>query len=571
MGMAMAEPWIDATTGQRQRAARRAAVVRDVRERFAAGAAAKVAIDDVAARHGVSSSTLRRWLDRDEAPAARLDAPRPGRPSAIWDAPGAVEAWTLWSDDYLRPEKPTAEECLRRMQRIAILRGWECPKNAKAYLRRLRAIVPHAEIVRAREGVGALFDLYPAQERSVAGMAPLDRINGDGHPYNLLAVLPSGAVGRPVVWHWQDVRTRRLLDCEAGETENADLVRLSLHRLITIHGVPGHVHVDSTRAAANKWLTGRQRGRRRGGAGDPNEVPGILHELQMGFSVSAIDRDAAGRGQGRGQSKPIERAFGDFAHYVETHPLAAGAYTGRSVVDRPETHRQRAIPWERFLALLREGMAEYNARQGRRTEAAAGRSFDDAWNDELPRTVVRRLSEAQAALLLLPIESTVIRRDGTFRLKAGRASGLPANRYYHACLADREWLGRRLPVRFDPQDLHAGVHVYRPDGRYLCHAACRLPVGFPDTESAREHERQRRRFRKATEQGLAARERMDELVETYEAVLEDGAMEPQAPVAQPAAVRLVTGGPETPAADERAAAGGRERRAQLMRGLRLQQ
>ena len=568
----MGDAWLDATTGQRRRSARRAAAVREARDLDAAGAGRRVAIDDTAARHGISPSTLRRWLDRDETPAARLDVARPGRPASIWLAPGAGEAWTLWRDDYLRLERPTAEECLRRMLRIAAVRGWQAPMHAKAYLRRLRAEVPHAEVVRAREGVGPLLDLYPVQERSVAGMAPLDRINGDGHPYNLLVVFPSGAVGRPVVWHWQDVRTRRLLDYEAGETECADLVRLSLHRLIVVHGVPGHVHVDSTRAAANKWLTGRQRGRRRGGAGRPNEVPGILHELQIGFSVTAIHRDAGGRGKGRGQSKPVERAFADFAHYIETHPLAAGAYTGRSVVDRPETHRARAIPWALFLALLHEGCAEYNARQGRRTEAAAGRSFDDAWNDEIGRTVVRRLSDAQAALLLLPIESTVIGRDGSFRLKAGRAAGLPANRYHHHCLADRELRGQHLPVRFDPSDLHGGVHVYRPDGRYLCHAACVLPVGFSDTETARAHERERRRFRRSTEQAIAAREQMDVLVSTYTEAMDAGDMAPQAlPAPQPAAVRLVTGGPQTPPAEERAAAGGRERRAQLIRGLRLQQ
>ena len=546
------------------------AALRQVRSLNAAGAGRRTAIDATAARHGISPSTLRRWLDRDETGlGGRLDAGRRGRPAEIWERPGATEAFDLWATDYLRLERPTAEECLRRVLRIATVRGWQAPHHAKAFLRRLKSTVPHAEIVRAREGAGALLELYPAQERSVAGMAPLDRINGDGHPYNLLVVLPSGKVGRPVVWHWQDVRTRRLLECEAGETESADLVRLSLHRLITIHGVPGHVHVDSTRAAANRWLTGRQRGRRRGGAGDAGEVPGILHELQIGFSAASIWRDAAGRGKGRGQSKPVERAFADFAHAIETHPLAAGAYTGRSVVDRPETHRARAIPWELFLRLLGDGVAEHNARQGRRTEAAAGRSFDDAWNDEIPRTVVRRLSEAQAALLLLPIESTVIGRDGAFRLKAGRAAGVPANRYTHTCLADREFRGRNLPVRFDPGDLHAGVHVYRPDGRYLCRADCIAPVGFADTDAAREHERQRRRFRRATEQGLRARERMDELIEASTEML--ASEDPAPPAPEPAAVRLVTGGPETPAAAEQAEAGGRARRAQLLRGLRLQQ
>ena len=545
----------DAT--QRARAARRMAAVRAVREGHAPSSGTNnLHLSVIAARFGVSLATLRRWCAAEDGVAAQLDAPRSGRPGRIWRAAGAEEAWGLWLTDYLRPEKPTAVECLRRVLRIAAVRAWEAPRNVKAYLRRLKKEISTAELVRAREGVIPLLDLQPAQQRSVAALRPLDIINGDGRRHDLMVVMPCGDAARPVVWYWQDVYSRRILAWQAGETESAEMVRLSLHEVVVNYGVPGRVLVDSTRAAANKWLTGRQRARRRWRSSE-EEIPGILHLLGVGYSCTAVDRDAGGRGKGRGRSKPIERAFADFGHAIDTHPLAAGAYTGRSPMERPETHRQRPIDWACFRRLVAEGVAEYNARVGRETEVARGRSFDEVFADGLARASVRRLSKAQASLLLLAVESSKVRRDGTITLKAGRAPGIPKNRYHHIDLV--EYAGRNLVVRFDPAQLHGEVYLFDQEGRYVCAAQCLHPVGFGDVDSAREFERQRRRFRKTAEKGIEAKVQMERLREEYELLAPPDA--PEMP--QPAALRVVTGAPSLKAPASRPS-----RRAQLLRGLR---
>ncbi len=373
------------------------------------------------------------------------------------------------------------------------MHGWPLPPLL-AFRRRSARELTRREVVRAHEGALAVMDLAPHQIRTVDGLRPLDIINGDGRRHDVIVEFPSGREGRPVSWIWQDIRTRRPLAWRVGETESADLVRTSLHALIVEHGVPGRVLVDSNRAASAKWATGGQPHRKRWRSTD-EELPGLLKLLEIRYSATTVDRDAAGRGKGRGRAKPIERAFGDLARQIDTHPALAGAATGRSPSDRSETHRMRAVPIEKFFEVFECCILEHNAWTGRRTEAAAGRSFDEIWVEEIAGTVVRRLAPAQAAILLLAAEDTKVDRSGSLRLKAGRGAGLPASRYHHPDLVERA--GERVVARFDPADLHGAIQVFDRAGRWLCTADCVTPVGFADAAAPREWELARKRMRKA--------------------------------------------------------------------------
>ena len=467
-----------ATAAQRERAAGRLAAVDRSDELHAGGVARTTADAMAAAEHGVSRAAVGRWRRRCKGlgPGARLAAllewPRAGRPPAGWDGPGTAALWSHWLTDRLRegPDGDGADgpAVHRRLGDIAASRGWDLPP-LDAFLRRERREVPRREKVRARRGAMAFLETQPKQRRSVAGLDLLEIVNGDGRRQDVWAELPSGRVGRPVVWVWQDVRSRRLLAWEAGETESVDIVRTSLHRVIVEYGVPGGVLVDNTLAASAKWLTGGMPHRKRWRS-SAEELPGLLASLDIRYAATGVERDAGGRGQGRGWAKPVERAFADLKGQIEGHPRLAGALTGRSTEARPENHRSRAVPWEIFLDVAARAVAEYNARPGRRMEIAAGRSIDDVWREEYPRLVVRRLSPRQAGLLLLSAEDPAVRGDGTFALKAGRASGLPANRYRATELV--EWAGRRVAARFDPLALHGACQVYDLDGRWICEAPC---------------------------------------------------------------------------------------------------
>lgn len=530
-------PWARASEKAREAAAERLTLVRLAEERIAGGEPARAADAAAAAQGDVTPRSVRNWRrrvarhDGSNRLAALLHRPVSGRPPKTWDGPGAQELWRAWCTDWLREEAPDAAAVYRRLTWLAHDKGWRLPPLSH-FKARTRREVPHEEQVRARGGALAAMNLVPHQVRTVAELGPLEIVNGDGRRMDVMVRWPSGREARPVLWLWQDVYTRRILGWRVGETESADLVRLTLHDVITAHGVPGCVLVDSTRAASAKWLTGGQRGRKRWRS-TREELPGLLKLLDIRYSATTVDRDAAGRGKGRGRSKPVERAFGDLARQIDKHPKLAGAYTGPSPAKAPETHRMRAAPVGDFLDVLGRVVREHNARPDRRTEIAAGRSFDATWAEAVAGAEIRRLTAAQASLLLLSGEDVRIQRDGSLRLKAGR-SEYGANRYHDGSLAERA--GEWVVARFDPQDLHAPVHVYDRAGRYLCLAECLMPVGFSDTREARDYERLRKRKRKAAERGLAAKRDMDELLHGLDAAA--GPPEPEE--VAPGVTRLVT-------------------------------
>ncbi len=538
-------PWDRATDAQRSHALRRLAEVERSDAAMASGLSRAEADAIAAVEAGVSASALTGWRRRlrgvasEARAAALLDARREGRPRRDWSGSGAEALWVYFLTDYLRPEAPPATASWGHARRIARQRGWALPPY-RAFMRRLRRDVPKAEIVRAREGRIAAMDLVPHITRTVAGLYPLAIMNGDGKIHDCWVTLPSGKAGRPVVWYWQDVYTRRILAWTAGETESAALIRTSLHEVITVHGLPGKVVLDNTRAASAKEITGGQKARKRNRASKGNrpvddELPGVLKLLGIDYATTSVDMDDGGRGVGRGRAKPIERAFRDLCTRIDTHPRLAGSATGRSPGNRPETHRSKAAPWQTFIDVVAECVTEHNAEGGRRTEIAAGRSFDEAWNEALKGTVVRRIGEAQARVLLFSAERVKIGRDGAFHLNAGRVPHRPPNRYHDPVLVNRA--GEGLVARFDPNNLHGPCLVYDREGRRVCEAACLLPAGIGDTAAAGHVNRARRQIDRATRQAVAARRDMDALLD---GLAEAGPPAP-APAAEPAAVRLVTG------------------------------
>ena len=550
--------WARATDADRERAGLRLRSVARSDELADSGLKRAQADAKAGEESGFSASAVALWRKRVRGLAsearleALLDSPGRGRGRGKWDGPGAGELWQGWCTDYLRPEAPDAAAVHRRLERIARAKGWALP-TLKAFVRRTARDVPRAEVVLARAGAIAAMNLVPYHDRTVEGLLPLDILNGDGKLHDVEVVFPSGRQGRPVVWYWQDFYSRDILSYRAGETESAALVRVSLHEAIVKYGVPGRVVLDNTRAASAKSIAGgkanRKRHRKRKSKWDPNgEIPGLLNLLDIGYSSTAVDKDLAGRGVGRGRSKPIERAFGDLCRTIDTHPKLAGAYTGRSPVDRPETHRMAPAAWETFLAVVAECVAEHNARPGRRSEAAAGSSLDDAWTEGLSRAVVKRISPAQARVLLLSGEPVKIENDGSFHVNCGRVAHRAPNRYRHPALVERA--GDELIARFDPAHLHDGCQVYDRAGRWLCAAPCLNKTGFNDGAHPPGYERARRQERRAAEKGLAARQDMD----AYLAMLD------AAPVAEdikrdasPAAVRMVTGAhlPDVPGVKRR--------------------
>ena len=426
-------------------------------------------VSHVARAHGVAASSLWNWLARVEglAKADWLPALADQRGGERERAEIPADAWEYFKADYLRLEQPALAACYDRTQRAAAKHGWGALPSLKTFQRRLDAEMPKTAQVLARKGREAARVMAPAQRRDRTVFASLEAVNADGYRHNVFVRWPDGTVARPISIAFQDIRSGKWLARRTDRSENKEATRLAIGDVVTAHGIPEHVYFDNGRHFSSKWLTGRMPFRFRFKVKD-EEPAGILTTL--GVKVHFTTPYS-------GRSKPIERMFKDVGEYVDKHPAFAGAYTGRNPLAKPENYASAAVPLELFEQVCASELAAHNAREGRRGYAMEGRSFDQTFRDHTPELGHRRASAEQRRLFLLAAEGVTARKpDGRIELFD--------NRFWCEALAER--VGERLIVRFDPQNLSAGVALYTLDNRYIAEAGRLDDIGFNSVDDARE-------------------------------------------------------------------------------------
>jgi len=414
-------------------------------------------------------------------------------------------AWEFFKADYLRNEKPTLAGCYERLKLAAREHEWVIP-SITSLKRRMDLEVPRLQQVMLREGEHAMMQLYPPQVRTIEELDAMSWINGDGYLHNVFVTWFNGEILRPKTWFWQDIYSRKIIGWRTDLSENTDSIRMSLMDVCEKFGIPREITIDNTRAAANKWMTGGvpNRYRFKVKADDPI---GIIPTLGIKLHWSSVLL-----GKGHGQAKPIERAFGvgGLDEYIDKHPTLAGCYTGPNPMAKPDNYGDRAVDAETFLRVVAEGVAMYNAKQDRQTEACRGvMSFDQAFARSYEQAAIRKATPEQLTMMLLQAEATRVSQHGTVILESGGSIANRSNRYYHECLSD--YVGQKVVARFDPQRLHETVRIYTLSGLHICDAECLEKVGFGDTQQAREHKRKRTQFVKANKQAALAQQGMSAL------------------------------------------------------------
>lgn len=284
--------------------------------------------------------------------------------------------------------------------------------------------------------------------------------------------------------------------------------------------LPYHCYFDNGRGFTSKWITGRT----------PNRYRFKVKEEEPEGLLTALGVEIHWTRPYSGQSKPIERAFRDLAQGLAKHPRFAGAYTGNKPDAKPENYASKAVDLDVFLSTVAEGIDEHNRVAGRRTDVCGGQlSFAQAFAASYERSPIRMANAEQRQLWLMAGEAVhVNRRDGAIEIEG--------NRYWSDIL--HGVLGQIVTVRFDPEQLHEPLHVYRMDGLYLGQAECVAPVGFADVAAAREHARHRNAWVRGVKLQRAAEGRMT-IGQLAEAM---PASEVPAPMPQPRVVRPVFGG-----------------------------
>ncbi|MGZ3081291.1 transposase domain-containing protein [[Haemophilus] ducreyi] len=253
-----------------------------------------------------SVGALKRWWyrvkDADRSLWLPLLISERGSNGKSREAEFSEEAWAFFKADYLRPERPQFGSCYQRLKHAAAKNGWSIPAESSVR-RKLTREVPKMHQVYLREGEYAVSRYFPSLVRTVANIDAMEWVNGDGYKHNVWVRWHNGNIIRPKTWLWQDVRTRMILAYRCDESENTNMIRLALLDLVNKYGIPKHLTIDNTKAAANKKMTGGVKNRYRFKVRQ-DEVIGIIPALGIQLHWTTVRY-----GHGRGQAKPIERAF----------------------------------------------------------------------------------------------------------------------------------------------------------------------------------------------------------------------------------------------------------------------
>lgn len=477
-----------------------------------------LAVDQVARVQGVSDRTIWNWLKMvdcvDSADwlchlAPRHRAAKRNVKKAECD-PNFLD---VLKGSFLRLERPTFTDSYRVAIAISKDNGWSTLPERTAR-RRLNEQVPRVSQILAREGNIGLARCFPPQTRDRTSMWAMNGVNADCHKIDVFVIWPDGTIDRPQIIAFQDLYSAKFLAWRVDHSPNKVAVMAAFGDMIEEYGIPEHVLFDNGSEFVNKWLTGRTPTRFSGKirAEDPL---GVLP--QMGIEIHwALPA--------HGQSKPIERGFRDFAQSIAKDPRFAGAYVGHKPDAKPENYGSRAIPAEEFMRILAQGIDEHNARSGRRSDTAHGRSFDETFAESYATANIRKATAEQRRLWLMGQDQKTMQR-GHGQIK------LHKNEYWSDWM--NEHAGEKVTVRFDVEDLHAGLYVYALSGEYLGFAACKIKVDFFSTlEAMQNHNRQIARHKRLQKKVLKELNPMGvrEVAAQYDAVARAETPKPEAKV-----------------------------------------
>ncbi|MBY6091046.1 transposase domain-containing protein [Maritimibacter alkaliphilus] len=388
--------------------------------------------------------------------------------------------------DFLREGGGSFAASHRRVMRLCQANGISGLNVAKTAQRQLDLLVPKVTQTFMREGEAGLLKRYPPQIRDRSTLGALEGVNADCHKIDVFVRWPGfDKPIRPQIVAFQDLYSGKILSWRVDVDPNKVAVMSAMRELLGTWGIPRHCLFDNGREFANKWLTGGAKTRFRFKV-RKDEPLGVLELLGIQIHWAT---------PGHGQAKPIERGFRDFADDIARDPRFHGAYTGHKPDAKPSNYGETAIELDVFLEVLAEGVAEHNARQGRLSQTARGRSFDDAFAESYAKRPITKATDEQLRLCLMA------QKVGKLHATHGRMT-IAKNGYWSEWM--NEFAGQEVIARFNPEDLHAGAYIYSPKGEFLGFAACQEKSEFFDLASAKAAARDR--ARRTREQRRLAKE-----------------------------------------------------------------
>lgn len=464
------------------KAQHRLAVIAEVEDLEIGATGKHFAVQLVCDRLGIGTSTYYEWERRIHgvAVADRLPYLADHYVGRTKTAEMSPEAWEYFKADWLTQSKPALAASYDRTVEAGAGKGWSIP-SAKTFQRRLKRELPAEVIVQKRDGDEALKRMFPAQRRDRSSLHALEAVNWDGHKFDVFCRWADGKIARPVINAFQDLYSGKILSWRIDRSENTDAFRLAFGDMAETYGIPDHVVIDNTRVAANKEMTG----------GTPNRFRFKVKADEQHGLFTILNVKVHWTQPYHGQSKPIERAFRDLcAERIAKAPDCEGAYTGNTPDAKPENYGTRAVPIGDFIALVDREVRRHNARPKRETKVCGGvLSFDQAFAQSVDSAPIRKAGPEHRFLWLLSSQVVTARKpDGHVELHG--------NCYWSVQLA--RLIGTKLVLRYDPDNLHQDVRVYRLDGSFIGLAALQEDIGFFDEAGAEQTSKARSEWVRAT-------------------------------------------------------------------------
>ena len=482
------------------------------------------AVREISRQTGLGASSIRRWharcrhWPRRDWLALLVKKHGGAPPKSQVDK----RAWSAFLADYLDPVQPRLASALRRARRTAKANGWG-PLPSESTVRRMVGALPEGARALAREGRQAAARMHPTQRIDYSEVPSGHYVSADGLKLDSLWV--DWGDGRPIntstLWAFADIPTSFVMSWDVGPSETTDLVCNALRRLTEDGYVPHECQVDNTRAVSGKELTGgagnrnRFKGKAAGGRedagkaaadGEKREADGLL--LSLGIKPRFTNPDKVFGNPG---AKKVERIFGRGGIHETIREDPRLRDKGFS--------KATAVRGGELVAVIEEAVREWNERPGRRSQACAGRSCREAFEESFAAHEQRRITPAQRKLLLRrPKRVKVDRRYPQVTISLGTHE-YSKPRYYSPLL--EEHLGRHVDAWFNPDDLREDITVRTVDGKYICDAAHNGDTVFGDREACREYMRAKHRGLKRKQQQLEDTARMDraEFAAAWEAAL----------------------------------------------------
>lgn len=454
------------------------------------------AIELVARNNDINPANVRNWYYGTDKKKGVRQVARDEWLFALMDnyAGRQVKAeWTEKAEEYFRSlylvnKCPNLSDCYRRMKESAPANNWIVPSERT--IRRRMTEVPSvlADWLRGKDR--DFRNAMPPQKRDCTHFASGEAINGDGLHLDFWTEFEDGEiVEQPVVWCWEDLRSKKIVSRRLGKSENTDIIRMSLYDLFGLF-TPRKLWVDNTRAAANKLLMGTTEGRHRF-KNMSYDVPGLLQKAEIECHFTNPDHEMSSPG-----AKPIERVWRDYHKMIKNNPRLAGYGT-----------KKRPVPVALLLEVIDEEINRYNAQTGRRGHGMNGKSHNQVFEENFDKQQQVVISPFDRDLFLLNREIVIVQPNGRIAINAGQGEG--KNTYWSEISS--QCAKQKVAVYYDPENLTKDLQICKLDGAYIGKAQYEPSVAFDSKEEGKVYAKTRKTRLKALKAAALAERKMTQL------------------------------------------------------------